>query len=110
MDRDEKIAYLLTGVGLFWMFGGLALVALVAQWLRAQGITCPGLGKGLMAYHLVVLSIIAFGAVFFWFRANLRSGGLAAAFLVILQVLTSYLMGVAFWRLLGERMKSWLLW
>jgi hypothetical protein len=110
MDRDEKISYLLAGIGVLWMFGGLVIAALVVQWLRAWGIDCPGVGRGLVVYHLVVLSIIGFGALFFQLRGALRSGGLAAAFLVILQVLMSCLGGVAFGRLLDGWMRSWRFW
>jgi hypothetical protein len=110
MGRDEKISRLLTGIGVLWMFGGLVLVALAAQWLRTRGIDSPGVGRGLVAFYLVVLWIIGLGTLFFWLRSALRSGGLAAAFLVILQVLMSCLIGVAFWRLLDGGMRSWRFW
>jgi hypothetical protein len=75
------------------------LVALVAQRLRAWGIDSPGVGRGLVAFYLVVLWIIGFDTLFFRLRSALRSGGLVAAFLVILQILMSCLMGAAFWRI-----------
>ena len=86
------------------------LVALVAQWLRTWGIVSPEVGRGLVAFYLVVLWIIGLGTLFFWLRGALRSGGLAAAFLVILQVLMSCLIGVAFWWLLDGWMRSWRFW
>jgi len=110
MDRDEKIGYLLAGIGVLWMFGGLVLAALVVRWLRAWGIDSPGVGRGLVIYHIVVLSIIAFGALFFQLRGALRSEGLAGAFLLILQVLMSCLGGVAFGRILDGWMRSWGFW
>jgi hypothetical protein len=110
MGRDEKIGHLLAGIGVLWMFGGLALAALVVQWLRAWGIDSPGVGRGLVIYHIVVLSIIAFGAMFFQLRSALRSEGLAGAFLLILQVLMSCLGGVALWRILDGWMRSWGFW
>jgi hypothetical protein len=106
MDRDEVISYLLVGIGNLWMFGGL----LMLQLLRAWGIVSPGVGWGLTAFYLVVLWIVALGALFFWLRSALRSGGLVAASLVILQVLMSCLIGVAFWRLLDREIRSWLFW
>jgi hypothetical protein len=48
-----------------WMFGGLAFLALAAQWLRARGIAGPGLEEGLAAFYLVALGIIGFGVLFF---------------------------------------------
>jgi hypothetical protein len=101
MDRDEKISYLLTGIVVLWMFGGLALLALAAQWLRARGIAGPGLEGGLAAFYLVVLGIIGFGVLFFWFRSSLRSGNPAAVLLLILQLLMTFLLGRAVRRLLG---------
>jgi hypothetical protein len=101
MDRDEKISYLLSGIGVLWMFGGLVLLALVAQWLRAWGVASPALEKGLVAFYLVALWIIGFGVLFFWFRSSLRSGNLAAVLLLILQLLATFLLGQAVQRLLG---------
>jgi hypothetical protein len=81
------------------MFGGLVLLALVAQWLRAWGIASPALEKGLVAFYLVALWIIGFGVLFFWFRSSLRSG--AAVLLLILQLPATFLLGQAVQRLLG---------
>jgi hypothetical protein len=84
-----------------WMFGGLAFLALAAQWLRARGIAGPGLEEGLAAFYLVALGIIGFGVLFFWFRSSLRSGNPAAVLLLILQLLMTFLLGRAVRRLLG---------
>lgn len=101
MDRDEKISYLLTGIGILWMFGGLVFLPLAAQWLRAWGVASPWLGKGLVAFYLVVLWIIGFGVLFFQFRSSLRFGNLAAVLLMVLQLLMTFLLGLAVQRLLG---------
>jgi cation transport ATPase len=101
MDRDEKISYLLSGIGVLWMFGGLVLLALVAQWLRAWGIASPWLEKGLVAFYLAALWIVGLGALFFRFRGSLRSGSPATVFLIVLQLLMAFLIGRAVLRLLG---------
>jgi hypothetical protein len=49
----------------------------------------------------VALGIIGFGVLFFWFRGSLRSGRPAAVFLIVLQLLMTFLLGRAVLRLLG---------
>jgi hypothetical protein len=101
MERDEKISYLLSGIAALWMFAGLVFLSLAAQWLRAWGVASLWLEKGLAAFYLVVLGIIGFGVLFFWFRGSLRSGRPAAVFLIVLQLLMTFLLGRAVLRLLG---------
>ena len=101
MDRDEKISYLLTGIGILWMFGGLVLLAMAAQWLRTMGILSPWMEKGLVAFYLVTLSIIGFGILFFQFRSLLRSGDMAEVFLRVLWLLVTFLLGLVVQRFLG---------
>jgi hypothetical protein len=105
---DEEFSGILAAIGVLWMLGGLFIAAMVVQLLRAwgvSGVNSPGVGMGLLVYHFVVVSIIASYALFFRLRGALRSGGLVAAFLAILQALMSFLCGAVFWQLL----KGWMM-